>query len=337
MNYALVVGISHYSKRPLEGAAEDAKKFATWLSESKLVEDSNLHFLASETSNDIADYKHIDQALLKILKDAGTHENEKNRFYFYFSGHGIGVSYYNTGLCLRLWNNELPSYSISFHAYEETLINKGIFDEILIFLDCCRDYDFLIDAKKPNLNTSYASSRKTSLLICYSTIFGKKSYEIPQDPNTEIEEDANKKRGAFTAFLLEGLKGDADMDDDGKITGDDLLTHISANFKTYARKYNKEQDADGLVSADGRDIVICNILKNKLDYNYIITLTRKSSISIFDGSNSPVANFSNIDVEIGQELKVQLPKGLIKLKDDNTKEEKYFTNYNLNTLGNEQF
>ncbi len=336
MNYALVVGINHYNKRPLKGAVNDATAFANWLKESKQVEEKNLKLLVSTEANEIALDHHIDKAFLEILKDANVHAEEKNRLFFYFSGHGIGVSYSNTGLCLRMWDNELPNYNISSNAYSDLLVNKAVFDEIIIFLDCCRDYDFLIDPRKPALDTGFVGTRQTSYLICYSTVYGKVSHEIKKDPEND---DPENRRGAFTSFLLEGLKGDADVDGDGAVSGDDLLKHINSNFKTYALKYNKTQDADGFASSNGININICPVSRTGFDYNYIITFKRNSNISLYDGSFNPILinGAATADVAMDEELKIQLPKGLIKIKDNNSREEKYITNFNLNTLTNEQF
>ncbi|HTE23765.1 caspase family protein [Flavitalea sp.] len=337
MNYALAIGISHYQKRPLEGAAEDAEQFSDWLKKHQLVDDTRIKVLTSTDKNKLAMQEDIDLAILEILKDAAIHKEEKNRFYFYFSGHGIGVTYHNTGLCLRLWQSDLPNFNISSRAYQESLINKGLFDEILIFLDCCRDYDLLIEPKSPNFSTAYVGQRDTNVLICYSTVFGKKSYEIARVADTELTEDASKKRGAFTSFLLDGLRGDADIDGDGFISGEDLTTHIKDNFKSYALKHGKDQDADVMVSAGGLRINICKVEKNERAYNYSITFRRRSNISLYDGDNVPVENGVGINVVEGQTLDIQLPKGLIKIVDNVSKEEKYFTNYNLNTLTLEQF
>jgi len=334
MNYAVVIGINDYLKRPLKGAVADATEFSNWLIQNNHVTAANLKLLVSASSNQVAATHDIDKAFVSILNDAEAHREEKNRLYFYFSGHGIGVSYTNTGLCLRFWDNDLPNYNISTREYQDTLVNKAIFDEILIFLDCCRDYDFLIEPHKPSLDRTRIGERQTSVLTCYSTAYGKLSYEIQKEINGE---DSNNKRGAFTSFLLEGLKGDADVDGDGFITGDDLVNHISANFKTYALKYNKEQAAEATVSNNGNKINICSVAKTTAKHNYTITFKRQSNISIFDGGNNPVANATGINVVIGQELKLVLPKGLIKMVDNTTKEEKYFTNYNPDTESHEQF
>lgn len=340
MNYAMVIGINDYLKRPLKGAVGDAEDFSKWLISSGQVEEKNLKLLVSTEKNEIARIDHVDTAFLQILKDAKEHLAEKNRLYFYFSGHGVGVSYTNTGLCLRLWQNDLPHYNISSRAYQDCLVNKGIFDEIIIVLDCCRDYDFLVDPKTPTLDVSlsYDEVRTTNFLIFYSTIYGKVSHEIKKDIHDESKEDQNKKRGAFTSFLLEGLKGDADVDGDGVITGNDLVSHIRDNFKSYALKHNKIQDADTWLSGAGMTIKVCEVSKTNLGYNYIITFDRASNISIYDGSNNLISTANSLKVEKGQELKIQLPKGLIRIVDNNEpRREKYLTNYNQNTVTNEYF
>src|SRR5690242_12562975 len=105
MNYAVIIGIDHYEKKPLSAAVSDAKDFAACLIEKNLVPDTteNLKVLFSETTNQIANNLDIDKAIDDVIQDAKKHRAENNRLYFYFAGHGIGVTYDKTALCLRLW------------------------------------------------------------------------------------------------------------------------------------------------------------------------------------------------------------------------------------------
>lgn len=94
MEYAIVIGIDHYDQRPLLGAVADADAFAKFLIDQKLIRNaSNLKLLKSDTSNSVALGPEIDKAIEEIVKDARTRRTETNRFYFYFSGHGIGNTF----------------------------------------------------------------------------------------------------------------------------------------------------------------------------------------------------------------------------------------------------
>lgn len=330
MNYALVIGINHYQERPLTGAVNDAVAFSKWLLDKQLVDKDHLKLLTSDTSNEIAMSHHIDIEIVKIVKDAQNYPNEKNRFYFYFSGHGIGVLFTNTGLCLRLWQNALPNCNISCSAYLDAIVNKAVFDEIITFLDCCRDYDFIVDPKSPMFDRINEGNKLTSFITFYSTVFGRVSSEIVTNPQ--------KKHGAFTSFIMDSLNGDA-AGNDGKITGNSLIKHIKDNFTSYALKHEIVQNADVVSNSTGGDIVICEIDNKSGKYNYAITFKRNTTVSFFDGLNNPVPvdGDTNITVTNGEVIEVFLPRGIIRLKDNSTGEEKYFTNYNLETMSHEQF
>jgi hypothetical protein len=336
MDYALIIGIDHYEERPLNGAVKDAEEFAKWLKEAGLIAepDKNMHLLLSGETNEFALDAHIDKTINKIIDDAKKYKDQKNRLYFYFSGHGIGVSFSKTALCLRYWYSKMPNYCISSLEYKDGLINKGVFDEILIFLDCCREFDYQTDTKVPGFDyQTKVGTKNPQVMVCYSTTYGKLSYEI--SPENTASSDANQKRGAFTSFLIEGLRGDADADNNGTITALDLKNHISSYFKNYALKFNKVQDADVETNIGGDNIIICKLENKNEDFNYVITFTRNADVSLFDGSNELI---KRANVQTGETWEVKLKKGLHKLSDNNSPgTDKYFTNFNINTVNHEQF
>ncbi|MEC5166930.1 hypothetical protein RCH18_002679 [Flavobacterium sp. PL11] len=348
MNYAIIIGIDHYEKKPLSAAVSDAKGFARYLFSKKLVSasaatiekfrgehteinidnalinntaDDNLQLLISESTNEIADNRDIDKVINNIIQDAKKHRAEKNRLYFYFAGHGIGVSYEKTALCLRLWP-EWVNHCISSADYKSWFINKGVFDEILIFLDCCREYDQNIDAKSPmpDWETPIGDKKSPSILICNATMYGKLSYEVGVD----------KKRGAFTSFLMDSMNGDADLNNEGRITSDALKKHINKNFESYANKEGKIQIGDAYTQGtNGDDIIICELEKFNALHNCEITFTRDSNVTLLAIDATPL----RIDnVKSGEKWDVNLQRGFSCIIDNVSNEVKLIENYSINTM-----
>lgn len=359
MNYAIIIGIDHYENKPLSAAVSDAKGFAKYLFSKKLVpatsdtinkfkdenveinieralQDNtgadNLKLLLSETNNEIADNRDIDKAIDSIIQDAKKHRAEKNRLYFYFAGHGMGVTYDKTALCLRFWPNWF-NHCISSSDYKSWLINKGVFDEILIFLDCCREYDQNIDAKSPFPDWETPIGDKSpNILICNATMYGKLSYEI----------GADKKRGAFTSFLIESLNGDADRNNEGRITSDALKNHINKNFETYATQQGKYQRGDAFTQGTcGDDIIICEVENLITEHNCEIIFKRNSNVTLRGRDTKPIKLSSidlfKVDVKVGDKWDVKLEQGFSVLIDNQTNEKKLIENYSENTMTNVEF
>jgi hypothetical protein len=329
MEYAIVIGIDHYDKKPLSGAVSDATAFAKFLADKKLVKDDPffLRLLKSEIQNNIVYGPEIDTALEEITKDARSRRTEKNRLYFYFSGHGIGNTFFNTALCLRLWPG-LINHCISGQDYTTGMMNKGAFDEILIFLDCCRENDTTIKGNSPLGDWQNKVGEKVpKLMICNSTIYGKLSYEI--------DIDSNQKRGAFTSFLIDSLNGDADTERTGKISVVDLKKHIKDNFPGYAKKYNKIQEGTVIADTEGDTIVICEVAELDTDYNYEITFNRASNVSLLTHLFEPIYT---ADVKVGEKWKRKLERGTYILKDNNSNEPpKAIFNFSEKTMSYDEF
>ena len=52
----------------------------------------------------------------------------------------------------------------------------------------------------------------------------------------------DKGHGLFTYFMLKGIKGEADMNEDGKIEIEELYQYLKPNVQKIARRlYNNEQ------------------------------------------------------------------------------------------------
>lgn len=349
MNYAIVIGIDHYEKKPLSGAVADAKAFANWLETKGGVQQENLKLFVSNSEDMLVSGPEIDIAIDKINR-AARNNNETNRLYFYFSGHGIGVTFDNTALCLRLWP-ALINHCISGLDYRTWFTNAGAFDEVLIFFDCCREHDTLIKGNSPAGSWNLPiGNRNPKVLICNSTAYGKLSYEVIMDPLTEKtsdsgaetdgppkESESDKKRGAFTTFLIDSLNGDADSDGTGQITALTLKDHIRNNFKSHAEKFKKTQDASADTLNGGDQILICNVPVLLPEYNCEITFERNSNVTLYG------PDFESIwqgNVVAGQVLQLKkLAKGFHQLKDnlDATVPPKTFINYSPKTISYERF
>jgi uncharacterized caspase-like protein len=82
---------------------------------------------------------------------------------------------------------------------------------------------------------------------------GKGTVIITASGANEVSMESDEfKHGIFTYFLLEGLKGKADVDDDGLITVDELYRYVSDHV---ARASSQEQHPVKKGSVEGRFVV----------------------------------------------------------------------------------
>ncbi|MFH1119494.1 MAG: caspase family protein [Bacteroidota bacterium] len=328
MEYAIVIGIDHYDQRPLAGAVADAVAFAKFLTDKKLISNaSNLKLFKSDTANTVVLGPEIDKAIEEIVKDARSRKKESNRLYFYFSGHGIGNTFINTALCMRYWSSVYINHCISSLKYTTGMINKGAFDEILIFLDCCREHDTTIEGLPPIGDwQNKVGDRNPKLFVCNSTIYGKLSYEITID--------SNQKRGAFTSFLIDGLNGDADLSGNGIVTALDLKKHIDDNFLSYAQRFNKIQQGTVFTDTGGDSIVICEVQKLVSDFNFEITFKRNSNVTL-RGRDTKIIKTG--EVKIDEKWNCKLEQGFNVIIDNISGEQKLIANYSDNTMSYDEF
>ena len=288
---------------------------------------ANLKLLKSDEGNSMVLGPEIDKALEEIVKDARSRKTESNRLYFYFSGHGIGNTFMNTALCLRYWNSVYINHCISSLDYTTGMVNKGAFDEILIFLDCCREHDTTIKGNSPIGDwQNKVGIRTPKIFVCNSTIYGKLSYEIAIN--------SDQKRGAFTSFLIESLSGDADLSGSGKVTALDLKKHIEDNFLSYAQRFNKIQQGSVFTDTGGDSIVICGVEKLNTELNYEITFNRNSNVTL-RGRDTKVIKSG--DVSIGEKWSCKLEQGFNMIIDNNSGEQKLIANYSENTMSYDEF
>ena len=245
-NYAVVVGINHYTPpenkglRSLQGAIHDATEFYNWVTTNGGVPKENCHLILStfDSENPKPIKKQVDDALIAINKAVVANDNrDADRLYYYFAGHGLAVDLdkYNNGMCMADWTEwSRDSSALSSKSYERKFLNEGLFKEVVIFLDCCRNkkYNFnpeggpAIVRSGPNNNTKY--------LIGFGTQSGNEAFENIKCP---------EPRGVFTKVLLEGLNGSAEREGN-RITTASLIDYVTIKLPAEAQEAGFSQEPE---------------------------------------------------------------------------------------------
>ena len=142
-DFGLVVGVDHYPRfRSLQGAVADATRFHAWLCEADGggVAPENVRLVVSRPDPVAPLQDEMDEQLLELVTAADAIHGGR-RLYFHFSGHGAGSpneSGEDVALLLAKWSRNLARLALSIDEYRGALGGMGIFEEIVVSLDCCR-------------------------------------------------------------------------------------------------------------------------------------------------------------------------------------------------------
>lgn len=220
--YAIIIGISDYQNvRDLQFADLDARSFAAFLMAKTggSIPASNITIILNEEATAINIGAALDRLAPKLV--------EKDRLILFFAGHGdIETANQNNGLLLL---HKAPASSY-FSFGDEYLkvsdirnINHFCFQknvEVIIITDACRS-GHLAGGSAGLANTSLALSEKwaseTKILSC--------------QPN-EISLEGSQwggGHGVFTYYLVNGLFGLADQDNDSQVSLLELDSYLKSN------------------------------------------------------------------------------------------------------------
>lgn len=218
-NWAIIIGINQYWKPSvrLKGAVGDAVRVAEWLlgSDECGVPPENMYLLTNPPPAKPPAGINLREATADSLKVVLSEVNEKSggtgeRFFFYFSGHGISnrESFRNEqALVMTDFTPVLTDKALKLgpivQFFGETAIREQFF-----FIDACRnpadfDYEFETGSTTRKNQLDAVKAAKVDQYILYSTTPGNMSKELPAPPG-----EPGTEQGAFTGAMLDGIGGD---------------------------------------------------------------------------------------------------------------------------------
>jgi hypothetical protein len=145
----------------------------------------------------------------------------------------------NSAMLLPKWSFSMRNYALSSEKYLLQLVNKGIFEEIFFFMDCCRNRIGGVEGQPPLWGSAAPSSFSCEYLLYYASEFDNPAFEsvLTSDIKTL---DNLLPRGLFTRVLLNGLKGAA-ADKDGRLKVQDLVNYVKRELPALAHGVGKTQ------------------------------------------------------------------------------------------------
>lgn len=236
---AIIVGIRSYPGlgQPLDGPENDAKKFCEWATsktggqlkgkDARLILSSQ--FGPMKKPIDAKPTLEAIQRELDQLQDEAEENGKRGeglrvgrRLYLYFSGHGFEPAADRVAL-LMANATRLRGYHVVGKLYADYFRRSGIFDEVLLFMDCCREslqqFPTLLPPYVEMLSSTAPETGKW--LHAFATKWSRKSRE---------KKIGGVAHGIFTAALLRGLGGEA-ADASGQVTDESLTNYLHDHMK----------------------------------------------------------------------------------------------------------
>jgi uncharacterized caspase-like protein len=221
-DHAVVVGVAKYPElEPLSGPENDAVAFDAWLqaADGGQVPQGNItRILSSDPwppppALPEPTVQRVQTAFQDLIdRSLNNGGRGGRRLYIYLAGHGFEPILESTRKEVALlMANAAPKrtgHHIAGRIYAEWFLNASFFDEIVLFMDCCRErYPRAFVQRLPW--DDLAGQKPAKFLYAYATQSTQASREGPDPQSKEV-------RGLFTLALLAGLR-EAQRDGKGRL------------------------------------------------------------------------------------------------------------------------
>ncbi len=226
--WALAIGVAEYENTtvpPIKYPDNDAfGMFAFWKSpKGGALDEKHVRVITDDAATKKAVVQNIESLFYKAQHD--------DLAILFFSGHGLMGSFLTTdydGAMLQLYHKEINSLMAKCPARHK-----------LIIADACYAGSY-IAAK--GVNTS--SNKLANTEKFYSDLNNSNSgtaYMLSCAPDEESLEVNTLQNSVFTYFVLKGLNGEANTNNDGEITLKELFDYVKYNVIAYAKTIGKVQ------------------------------------------------------------------------------------------------
>lgn len=230
---ALIIGIENYVEAPKANYANlDAEYFSDYARKVFGVKKQNINLLVDENASFVKTNKALTLWLKSKIK-----ANQTDLVVF-FAGHGLAS---NDGKELYLLPQDSDPNLLDITALSRTKLFKTIIDlkpkSVTMFLDTCysgvsRDEQTLLASARP---IRIVADEQEGIPDNF-TIFTASQVEQISSGLKEAN------HGIFSYYLMKGLEGKADSNQDKKITNGELLAYMNENVSQKAAEQGRQQN-----------------------------------------------------------------------------------------------
>lgn len=326
-DWAIVVGVSRYPGiSPLDGPENDAKAFRDWLVDPMggAVPPEQVRLILSSDFPDPQDPTPVEiESAFEWLDDraeqnleAGIGRKVGRRLYLYFSGHGYAPSREEAALLMANATQRTAGNHIAGRLWAEWLYESGYFEEIALFMDCCRDDYTKVFMRQIHLGRVYNGKdiQDRKRFYAFGTQWDRKAWE-------RLNPVDNRVHGIFTTALMTGLNGQAADKDTGLITAGSLKSYLYQNMRNFL---TPEEQANVAIGKDPfiddltnpvqpmvfAQIALADVKKVKVTIHVPPSDAAKKA-EIFGNDDSNPAQSHNAVPELWE---VELPNGLYEVR-----------------------
>jgi WD40 repeat protein len=254
-HWAVVVGVSEYKNAgipSLKYADKDAESLANFLRrpEGGGYDSEHMRVLLNKD----ATLANVKDALITFLNQA----IDIDLVVIYFAGHGAPEPARPKNMYLLTYDSDPNSLgTTAFPMWDiQTVLARYISAKrVVVFTDACHSGGISVnfatrglEDSEPNLVNQYIadlSKTKEGIVVFTASAAGEVSQEFPEFSH-----------GAFTYYLLEGLEGKADENNDYTITINELMTYVELQVK---RKTHSAQNPTRSQTEYDKELTIATV------------------------------------------------------------------------------
>mgnify|MGYP001376179867 CR=1 FL=1 len=229
---ALIFGIENYNQSPKAIYANlDAKYFYEYAKKGFGIDTQNIKLLIDQDANLISSLGILEKWLPSKIK-----KNQTNLILF-FAGHGLAS---NDGKDLFLLSQDSDPDLLSRTALSRTeifdIIVKLKPKSVIMFFDTCysgvsREEETLLASARPIRIVANEQDTPENFTIFTASQLDQISSGLKE-----------AKHGIFSYYLMKGLEGNADTNQDNKITSGELIAYMDENVSQKAAEQGREQN-----------------------------------------------------------------------------------------------
>lgn len=236
---AIIIGVKDYRDIPDTNFSDnDASYFYDYAQNSLGVHPSNIK---SFINSDALIFELFDLDIW--LKNK---VNENSRVYLFYSGHGMTVDNKSYILPHDFRSSQIERSAFKKDEFLETILQYNP-DHLFAFFDACftgqtRKGELLLASAK-NINIAIEDALKSNLTIFNSS-----------DINEFSTDYDRANHGLFSYFLMKGMEGEADTNNDKSITTNELFSYVKSNVSQSALEIGINQNPS-LVSMEDQVLI----------------------------------------------------------------------------------
>jgi len=229
---ALIFGIENYATNPKATFANyDAKAFYQYAKNIFGIKNENIKMLIDEEANLVSSLGALNKWLPSKIKQNHT------ELIIYFAGHGLAST---NGEQLYLLPQDGDSDLLARTAISREEIFQLVSElkpkSVTVFFDACysgvsRDEESLLASARPLMIVADDQDTPENFTIFSASQLDQISSGLKE-----------AKHGIFSYYLMKGLEGNADSNNDKKITNGELIAYLDANVSQKASELGRQQN-----------------------------------------------------------------------------------------------